>query len=133
MQGRSDINFSAILKWGGGLLGLAIIVHMLMLFLFNFLNARQAGMDPKPSPMFQKNQRPPDPQLQVSPALDLQKYRAAEQDLLTSYDWVDREKGIVRIPVDDAMKLFVRNEKSKSSVPPAQEPPGTPDLGSGTK
>jgi len=34
--------------------------------------------------------------------------RSSQRELVTSYGWVDREKGIVRIPVDRAMGLVVR-------------------------
>jgi hypothetical protein len=112
MQEHSDINYSAIMKWGIALLVVAFIVHILMYFLFQFLNAQEAKMDPKPSPMFQKDQTPPAPILQTNPALDLQQFRAQEQHLLTSYGWIDKEKGIARIPVGEAMKLVVEKEKT---------------------
>lgn len=121
MREHSDINFSAILKWGIGLLVVAIMVHVLIWVMFEFLKAREARLDPKPSPMFQGDQRPPDPQLQVNPALDLQKYRAAEQHLLSSYGWVDPEKGIARIPVSEAMKLVVQKEKAETVPAPEEE------------
>jgi len=31
--------------------------------------------------------------------------RAREDEILTTYGWVDRNAGIVRIPIDAAMKL----------------------------
>jgi hypothetical protein len=115
MQEHSDINYSAILKWGIALLVVAVIVQVLMYFLFQFFNAQEAKMDPKPSPMFQKDQRPPEPTLQLDPKLDLQKFHAQEEHLLTSYGWVDKEKGIARIPVSEAMKLVVQKEKTEAS------------------
>lgn len=33
--------------------------------------------------------------------------RAKDQEVLTSYGWVDNDKGVVRIPVDVARKLVV--------------------------
>jgi hypothetical protein len=115
MQEHSDINYSAILKWGIALLVVGVIVHVLMYFLFQFLNAQEARMDPKPSPMFQKDQTPPEPRLQRNPPLDLQEFRAQEEHLLTSYGWVDQEKGIARIPVSEAMKLVVEKEKAENA------------------
>jgi len=124
MHDRSDIHFSSILKWGLGLLAVAVIAHLTIWRLFDFLNNRAAQLDPKPSPIFQQNQRPPEPQLQVTPVMDLQNYRAEEQRLLNSYDWVDREKGIVRIPVNEAMNLLIKKEKAASTPQPAEESGG---------
>jgi hypothetical protein len=39
---------------------------------------------------------------------ELRDLRAQEDTLLTKYGWVDKEKGIVRIPVERARELLVR-------------------------
>jgi hypothetical protein len=38
----------------------------------------------------------------------LAELRAAEASELTSYGWVDQAKGVVRLPIEDAMKLALR-------------------------
>jgi hypothetical protein len=48
--------------------------------------------------------QPATPRLQVDPVRDLAVYRAAEQQQLRSYGWVDRAHGIVRIPIEQAMR-----------------------------
>jgi hypothetical protein len=50
---------------------------------------------------------PPNPRLQTDPSDDLARLRAEEQTRLTTYGWVDRQKGIVRIPIEEAMKKLV--------------------------
>ena len=47
---------------------------------------------------------PPGPRLQTDAAGDLQKFRADEERRLNSYYWIDKEKGTVHIPIDEAMK-----------------------------
>ncbi|HEX7967197.1 MAG TPA: hypothetical protein VF502_03185 [Stellaceae bacterium] len=47
---------------------------------------------------------PPAPELQTDPPQDLRKFRAEEETRLNSYGWVDRGKGIVHIPIRQAMK-----------------------------
>jgi heme/copper-type cytochrome/quinol oxidase subunit 2 len=47
---------------------------------------------------------PPGPRLQTDAAGDLQKFRADEERRLNTYYWIDRGKGIVHIPIDEAMK-----------------------------
>ena len=47
---------------------------------------------------------PPAPVLQVDPQRDLAEFRAKEEARLQSYGWIDRGKGIVHIPVRQAMQ-----------------------------
>lgn len=50
----------------------------------------------------------PAPQLQPNPAVDLNKFRAREAQILNSYGWVDKGAGIARIPIERAMQLVVQ-------------------------
>ena len=50
---------------------------------------------------------PPEPRLQTDPRGDLANLRRSEDTVLNSYGWVDRNAGIVRIPIEQAMKLTV--------------------------
>jgi len=52
--------------------------------------------------------RPPAPELQVDPGQDLARFRAHEKKLLHTYYWVDKEKGIVHIPIEEAMKKLAQ-------------------------
>jgi hypothetical protein len=53
----------------------------------------------------------PAPQLQTDPAGDLAKKRAAEDSVLNSYGWIDRQQGTVRIPIDRAMDLLATRKE----------------------
>ena len=46
----------------------------------------------------------PPPALQTDPQQDLAELRAREEQLLNTYYWIDRDKGIVHIPIAEAMK-----------------------------
>lgn len=46
----------------------------------------------------------PAPRLQGNPEDELRRYRAEQARILDSYGWVDREAGVVRIPVRRAME-----------------------------
>ncbi len=48
----------------------------------------------------------PSPELQVNPASDFAQLRARENETLTTYGWVDRDSGIVRIPIERAMEII---------------------------
>lgn len=47
----------------------------------------------------------PPPQLQLDPARDLAAFREAERQRLSTYGWVDRSRGVVRIPLERALSL----------------------------
>ncbi|CAL1239408.1 hypothetical protein [Candidatus Methylocalor cossyra] len=46
--------------------------------------------------------------LQLAPAADLAALRAREEQLLHGTAWIDRERGLVRIPVERAMELLAK-------------------------
>jgi hypothetical protein len=50
----------------------------------------------------------PQPQLQQIPAADLRQLQAKFHRELTTYAWIDRNRGIVRIPVERAMDRLVQ-------------------------
>jgi hypothetical protein len=47
---------------------------------------------------------PPQPRLQTNPPEDLAQFRTEEDKRLNSYYWIDKQKGIVHIPIEQAMK-----------------------------
>ena len=105
-----DVNIRAILAFGAGLVAVAIVIHVLVWLLFVYFNAREAAQPPAEYPLAteQDKRLPPEPRLQTSPREDLRELRAGEDELLTTYGWVDRNTGVVRIPIDEAMKLVIQ-------------------------
>ena len=47
---------------------------------------------------------PPPPRLQTDPAEDLARFLVDEDKRLNTYYWIDRKKGIVHIPIEQAMR-----------------------------
>jgi hypothetical protein len=69
------------------------------------------------------------PLLQPAPQPDRAAYFAEKHRLLDSYGWVDRQAGIARIPLDEAMKLVAARGMTVSRPAPAAATPGrTPPL-----
>lgn len=50
---------------------------------------------------------PPGPRLQTDEASHLRQFRADEAKRLNTYYWVDKPKGIVHVPIEQAMKRLV--------------------------
>jgi hypothetical protein len=63
---------------------------------------------------------PPAPRIQTRESLDLDAFKKEEAEVLTTYGVVDKEQGLFRIPIEEAMKLTVarglpvRGEEPKS-------------------
>ena len=53
-------------------------------------------------------QLPPEPRLQTNPREDLRLLRAHEDEVLNNYSWVDKSAGVVRIPIEEAIKLTAK-------------------------
>lgn len=47
---------------------------------------------------------PPQPRLQTDPSEDLARFRAEEDKRLNSYYWIDKKRGIVHVPIEQAMQ-----------------------------
>lgn len=74
--------------------------------LVNVFSGQRAGAGEVLSPLFQTDQQPPEPRLQADPAAELQRLRTQERETLDSYGWVDKDAGVVRIPIDRAIDLI---------------------------
>jgi hypothetical protein len=72
--------------------------------------SQQALHSPKANPLAATFARkePPEPRLQTHPLNDLKSLRTHESQVLGSYGWVDRNAGVVRIPIDRAKELLVK-------------------------
>jgi len=107
---ESDVNIQAILMFGVGLIVVSIVVSIAVWGLFRYFEAREARQQPAVYPLAAKQEQrlPPEPRLQINPRQDLADLRAAEDQTLKTYGWVDRNAGTVRIPIDEAMKLTLQ-------------------------
>lgn len=103
----SDINLRGVLVFAVGLALTAAFIHFAVWVLFGYFNGREGvKVTPQyPLAVGQENRLPPEPRLQTNPRQDLHDLRAGEDQILTSYGWVDRNNQIVHIPIDQAMKL----------------------------
>jgi hypothetical protein len=77
-----------------------------------------------PRPPAQAREGAPEPRLQVQGFNDLREMRKAEESLLNTYSWLDREKGLVRIPVERAMELLAKKEGERREATGASQKKG---------
>jgi hypothetical protein len=106
----TDVDISAILLSGVGLIVSAVLISFVVWVLFKYFESREARRVAPEYPLAatQEVRVPPEPRLQTNPREDLQDLRAQEDRILNSYGWIDKNTGVVRIPIDEAMKLVVQ-------------------------
>jgi hypothetical protein len=106
---RRDVDVGAVIRFAWGLLGLIVVTLAVSWGIDVVLDRHQAAISPPASPLAGQYgpQEPPAPRLQVDPLGDLERLRASEDAVLQDYGWVDRQKGVVRLPIEQAMKLLV--------------------------
>ncbi|KAA0224744.1 MAG: hypothetical protein AKCLJLPJ_01681 [Fimbriimonadales bacterium] len=63
--------------------------------------------------------------VEAAPTENFKKHFEQEQEMLTTYGWVDKEKGVVRIPIQKAMEIAAQRGLPLSK--PAAEPQPSTD------
>jgi hypothetical protein len=135
---ETDVNPWVIGKFAIGLAVVCVLSLGLLYGVFRFMLSQEGG---KAAEIVKA---PPKPQLEVVPTVELKSFKAAEDQELSTYGWVDQQKGVVRIPIDRAIDMLAkkglpaRTEQpaaSNVSVPmesglgPKMLPPGGPLAG----
>jgi hypothetical protein len=124
----TDIDTRTILSYLFYLALSVVAAFVVSIFIFRFMSKMAADADTPMAPVHRNigPTMPPEPMLQgvpgheTDPQLDLRLKRAADEAGNEKYDWTDKQAGIARIPVEEAMKIIV--SKGLPAVPaPAAE------------
>ena len=114
----TDVQVPVILKFGVVLVVMMAFSAVASWAIFRVLFAHAQRADPVFSPLaVLENQPPPEPRLIRNEPADLHAVRQEEEASLSSYGWVDKQNGIVRIPIDRAIELMAKDDPSKSDKP----------------
>ncbi|MGD0498382.1 MAG: hypothetical protein ABSC23_08090 [Bryobacteraceae bacterium] len=104
-----DVNFRAVGKLAGIMVVLCVASAAIVWGVFRYFEARENGRQaPSEGNAVQANRLPPEPRLEQTPVADLKQIRDSEDQILGTYGWVDRQKGIVRLPIDRAIDLLAQ-------------------------
>lgn len=107
---ESDVNVGAILRYGVGLFLIAAVVHLFLWWLLGVYERQNERAQTQMYPMAasQQDRLPPEPRFQRDPQQELQDLRAKQKALLEGYGWTNKEAGVARIPIDEAMRIVVK-------------------------
>lgn len=92
-----DVSHGVVLAATGGFLA---FVALMMIGMFVLLRTEA------PRALRQRPQAPfPQPSLQTDPHADLKRFLDEQRAELTGYAWIDREQGLAKIPIEEAMRI----------------------------
>ena len=99
----------------------AVATFATVKILLDYMNLNYTKTDEPLSPLANPEQLPPTPRLQVSSGQDLKELRARETALLQGYHWVNKDLGVVGIPVERAIELLAqRGLPAREETKPTQ-------------
>jgi hypothetical protein len=121
---RRDIGVGSVLYFLLGLALFLLISHFVVDAVFHYLEKRSNAQQAPVSPMVTNapvdtrklptdyreylKQNFPSPQLEVDERTQLDKIRLDEEEKLSAYDYVDKQTGTIRIPIERAMDLIAQ-------------------------
>jgi hypothetical protein len=145
---RQDIGVSGVLYFLLGLAVAGLLVFFIVDGLYHFLDKRSEADQTPVNPLvtnapadtrhipaqyegnYEKylKENFPAPQLEVDERGQLNGIRLTEEETLSTYDWIDKNAGTVRIPIDRAMDLIAQRglptrQQAASAAAPASAMP----------
>jgi hypothetical protein len=102
-----DVDVRGIFAFGAALIVSAILIQGMIWLLFQYFSGRESTRLTPDYPLAagRETRLPPEPRLQTDPRADLLELRAHEDAVLSTYSWVDKGAGVVRIPIDEAIRI----------------------------
>ena len=135
---RTDADAGGSYRAGIAILAAMVLTAIGLVPLYRLLARQETKAQPPPAEVLRTDMSEPAqsfPKLVISEPLALAEFRAQEEALLTSYGWVEKDKGLARIPIEDAMRIVAEHGLPKfapaagapaaaSAAPPAAAPAG---------
>jgi hypothetical protein len=110
---RRTFNVRLVLLVMAGMVVAGFLIHFFVAGVWALLDKQSRAADQGQKPMIswttipgEPPRLPPEPRLQPDPVSDLHRMREAEDNVLQTYGWIDKNAGIVRIPVARALDLI---------------------------
>lgn len=103
-----DVNARGVVGTAAGLVVVLLLVHVAGVATFDSLRA--------PGQVEEEDRLPPAPRLEELDRLEAKRADSREQPAVPrppeTYGWVDKKGGIVRIPIEHAMKIVVAQKRA---------------------
>ena len=106
----------------------AVICVFILRFTLNFAASSDTAPPPSRAALGPNHHDlPPEPRLQgvpghtEDPQQDLRDKVKSDTEANEKFEWIDRNSGVVQIPVEDAMKMIAEKGLPAGSAPPAEK------------
>ena len=122
---HTDAHVGPMIKFAVWLVASAIIIHVGLGVMYWFLirqSSERAESAAYPLAVNAPPRLPAAPRLQQFPRNELYEFRTKEDSQLNSYGWVDKNAGVVHIPIQDAMRLMLERGALTSRPQDASQP-----------
>jgi hypothetical protein len=106
-QNDKPLRYRPIMATAGVLIGIGIMVVVLAIVVIGVQRIREQPAADAPDAK--------------SPAELLTEKQQADREQLTTYGWVDRDKGVVRVPIDAAIEKLIEH-RAGTATQPARSP-----------
>jgi hypothetical protein len=102
------VSYKGLLWFGIILAGTTLVCQVIVWGMFGLFDAQVKKDDPARAPLaLPIGTLAPPPNLLTDEPGNLARFHAQEDETLTTYGWVDKNAGVVRIPIDRAKALLL--------------------------
>ncbi len=116
---QEDLSSRSALYFLAGLVLVGLVVYLIVFGMYRFLDSYESAHQPPLSPMatpqadtrtvtHENAETFPQPRLEENERTQLRSFIEDQDRKLATYDWLDKERSAVRIPIDRAMDLIVQ-------------------------
>ena len=116
---QEDLSSRSALYFLAGLVLVCVVVYLIVFGMYRFLDSYATAHQPPMSPMVtpeadtravtpENAETFPQPRLEENERTQLRSFIEDQDRKLATYDWLDKDRGTVRIPIDRAMELIVQ-------------------------
>ena len=114
---QEDLSSRSALYFLAGLVLVCLVVYLIVFGMYRFLDSYATAHQPPMSPMVtpeadtravtpENAETFPQPRLEENERTQFRSFIEDQDRKLATYDWVDKDRGTVRIPIDRAMELI---------------------------
>ena len=97
---KTDASPRALLYFALVMAAILVATSVSLIWLFKYFQKAENPGTVVPAPFAAERPVPPPPRIQSNPGADMQSYWQSQQTLLNTYGWIDRQNGIVRMPIE---------------------------------
>ncbi len=116
---REDLSSRSVMYFMAGLAIFAAVIYVIVFGMYRFLDTYEKANQPAISPLVtpqadtrtmtvENTKSFPQPRLEENERNQLRSVIQDQDRKIATYDWVDKNRGIVKIPIERAMDLLVQ-------------------------